>query len=330
MSEDLSVIIPSYNTGAYIGDAVESILNDVPDAEIIIIDDASTDATIDYLQSLHIDTLEVVQLEKNSPGGAGYPSNIGIDKVQREYVAFVDSDDFFYKGYLSGLLKEIKNSGTDICVGGYRLLNTVTHSEAHAFDYDRWKALLRKVPDSQDKDLYFTLSPEPWRKLYRTRLFKKPTVRFPVNGWFNEDYPFHWYCGLSAVNGISYSRVDQYFHRIDRVGQTTSDFDDRIYFLFDHTQEILSFLQSDKRYLRYEGDLLHWLLIGSWKLRYLTQEMEEYYNNYRKLLLSFNKVAVSRFKKIALPQYITSYKTILESATLMELQEKPLWSSYNE
>ncbi len=104
MSEDLSVIIPSYNTGAYIGDAVESILNDVPDAEIIIIDDASTDATIDYLQSLHIDTLEVVQLEKNSPGGAGYPSNIGIDKVQREYVAFVDSDDFFYKGYLSGLL----------------------------------------------------------------------------------------------------------------------------------------------------------------------------------------------------------------------------------
>ena len=330
MSEDLSVIIPSYNTGAFIGDAVASILNDVPDAEIIIVDDASTDSTMDYLQGLHVKTLEVIQLEKNSPGGAGFPSNIGIDKVKREYVAFVDSDDFFYKGYLSELLKQIKSSGTDICVGGYKLMNTVTHSEAPAFDYERWRALLKKGPGPQDKDLYFTLSPEPWRKLYRASLFKQSTVRFPVNGWFNEDYPFHWFCGLSAANGISYCDVEKYFHRIDRTGQTTSDFDDRIYFLFDHTQEIIDFIQSDRKYKKYEGDLLHWLLIGSWKLELVSIRMREYYDRYRKLLQSFDPDSVSRFKQIALPQHVDGYETILKSATLTELQDKPHWTPYDE
>lgn len=93
MTTELSVIIPSYNTGSFICDAVESIINDVPNSEIIVVDDASSDNAVELHESKGIGWT-IIQLEKNTSGGAGIPSNIGIDKAEGEYITFVDSDIF--------------------------------------------------------------------------------------------------------------------------------------------------------------------------------------------------------------------------------------------
>ena len=328
MTPELSVIIPSFNTAGYIADAVLSIVQDVPQAEIIVVDDASTDKTLERLDRLDLPNLIVIPLLENSPGGAGYASNIGLDRASGKYIAFVDSDDFFCVGYLANLLRQIKSATADICIASYTLLDTLTHVTEPGFDEVVWRKLMsskKSKAGSLEKGEYLTLSPEPWRKIYRSRLFQNPRVRFPVNGWFNEDYPFHWFTGLEETKGICYVNIDNYFHRLRRFGQTTSGFDERIFCVFDHTDLIINFMNSASCYAGFTGYLLNWLLITMWKIRFLEVGVEEYYLRYRNLILSFDQNAVAQFKQVALPKHWHAYRAILASNCVSELFEFLAW-----
>jgi glycosyltransferase involved in cell wall biosynthesis len=314
MNTELSIIIPSFNTAKYIAEAVLSAAQDIPDSEIIVVDDASTDNTTDVLRSLKLPNLQVVELAENSPGGAGHPSNIGIEKASGEYLAFVDSDDFFRRGYLRNMLDEIKASKTDICVSDYRMIDTVTHAERVSHDFKSWRQVTKSSLAGQiKKEEYFTLSPEPWRKVYHRSLFINRRVRFPTNGWFNEDYPFHWFVGLQSQRGISYVNSDNYFHRVNRIGQTTACLDERSFFLFDHTEEILSFMASNANYQGYEGLLLNWLVVGAWKLERVSVNLEEYFHRYQTLLRWFDAKAVEQFNAVAEARHKYAYKRIISA-----------------
>lgn len=316
MSSLISVIIPSYNTGDYIAEAVLSVHNDMEDAQIIVVDDASTDNTASILRKLDIETLKLVQLDKNSPGGAGYPSNIGLEHAQGEYIAFADSDDFFRRGYLSSMLKKLRATGTDICVANYTLIDTITHKELPAYGAIRWNNILAgKTHGLLKKEDYFNLSPEPWRKVYKRRIFSDPDIRFPVNGWFNEDYPFHWLTGLSASGGISFVNNSQYYHRVRRAGQTTSHFDRRIFCVFDHTRMILDFMDKHPDYRRYRWCLLKWLVLGLWKTRFLDDDLDDYYEQMRVLITGFDDTDVSMFRSGSLREERAIYQSLLNNKT---------------
>jgi glycosyltransferase involved in cell wall biosynthesis len=330
MSFELTVIIPSYNTADFIGDAIFSIVQDVPEAEIIIVDDGSNDNTIENIYRFRLKNIRVIELKKTSPGGAGYPSNVGLEAATGEYISFIDSDDFFYTGYLSGMLKQIKNTKTDICVSGYMLVDTFTHVTKPAYDHINWMRITKgKEKGYFSKEQYFTLSPEPWRKIYNSNIFTNRNVRFPVNGWFNEDYPFHWFAGLESKQGISFVNNNSYFHRIKRSGQTTSAMDKRLFFLFDHTNEILQHMKIKPEYSQYYGFLLNWLLLGAWKLKQLNTDIDEYYTKYKKLILSFDAIATNQFIKNADPETKHYYRAIVLSKNVSELYNILKWDNLN-
>jgi glycosyltransferase involved in cell wall biosynthesis len=97
MNEKISIIMPTFNVESFVGDAIESIINQsYKNWELIITDDFSTDNTWvvinDY--SKKDDRIRVYQLEKNS--GAGTARNNSIKYAQGRYIAFCDSDDWWY------------------------------------------------------------------------------------------------------------------------------------------------------------------------------------------------------------------------------------------
>jgi len=322
----LSVVIPSYNTCIYIVDSISSVVNDVPSAEIIVVDDASTDDTIDLLKSLNLKQLQIIELKQNTPGGAGKPSNLGVEKASGEYIAFLDSDDFIFPGYLSRMIRKMDSSGADLCVSSYKMIDAISHSEHPPYDNSVWNNFTRgKESGSLAMEQYFLLSPEPWRKIYHSRIFKDDRIRFPVNGWFNEDYPFHWLCGLGSRKGVVFINCQDYFHRISRSGQTTSAFDERIFCVFDHTKVIMEFINQDKHLTKYLGSLLNWLLLGAWKTNYLKVRLEEYYKKFRKLILSFNEDAVARFHSVALWEQKRAYRNIKKYDDVHVFVKKMRW-----
>ena len=110
----LSYILPCYNTGNFLNQCVESLLEqglDQQEYEIICVNNAATDNTADILNklSLSISNLKVVTLPVNKCSGGAY--NAGLEVAKGKYVLFVDSDDYLKKGEISRLCKimEVEN-----------------------------------------------------------------------------------------------------------------------------------------------------------------------------------------------------------------------------
>lgn len=88
----VSVIIPTYNRGSLIARAINSVLSQTfKDFEIIVIDDGSTDNTQEVLESFEGEIRYVYQQN----GGIAKARNRGIELAQGNYIAFLDSDDYW-------------------------------------------------------------------------------------------------------------------------------------------------------------------------------------------------------------------------------------------
>ena len=104
MNEKISIIIPSYNSETSIERCVRSAaLQSYADAEIIVVDDASTDGTPKVLASLEkeIPGLRVICKEKN--GGVSAARNTGIEAAAGKWLVTLDGDDYIEKGMLEAL-----------------------------------------------------------------------------------------------------------------------------------------------------------------------------------------------------------------------------------
>lgn len=94
----VSVIMPSFNTAAYIGEAIDSVLaQDYPHKELIVIDDGSTDETVAIARG-YGDQLKLITQTNQ---GSAVARNKGLQAAQGDYIAFLDSDDVWLPGKLT-------------------------------------------------------------------------------------------------------------------------------------------------------------------------------------------------------------------------------------
>jgi glycosyltransferase involved in cell wall biosynthesis len=93
----LSVVVPAYNVGAFISEAVTSVLEQrFRDLEVIVIDDGSSDRTAEIVSHIEDDR---VRLVCQANGGLAHARNVGIRLAKGRYVAFLDGDDIWLPGY---------------------------------------------------------------------------------------------------------------------------------------------------------------------------------------------------------------------------------------
>ena len=118
MSIAISVILPIYNTERFLQRCLDSLLRqgmeDDGTWEVICVDDGSTDSCPAILANYvwrHPGVFRVVRLEN---GGVARARNVGIDRAQGEWLAFVDSDDYLVDGGLAYLLKHFCTKGVDV------------------------------------------------------------------------------------------------------------------------------------------------------------------------------------------------------------------------
>jgi glycosyltransferase involved in cell wall biosynthesis len=100
----ITAVIPLFNGGPYIRDAIESILDQtLPPDELIVVDDGSTDDGPDIVRE--ISQRHPIRLITKPNGGQSSARNLAVDHAHGDLIAFLDQDDIWYPSHLEVLLK---------------------------------------------------------------------------------------------------------------------------------------------------------------------------------------------------------------------------------
>ncbi|MBR3683447.1 MAG: glycosyltransferase family 2 protein [Lachnospiraceae bacterium] len=123
MSELLSVIVPVYNTKAYLGKCVQSICNQTyENLEIILVDDGSTDGSGIACDTLAATDKRIKVIHKEN-GGSSSARNVGIRAARGKYIGFVDSDDYIEPMMYERLYEVIHTYGVQMAQAGRDEIN---------------------------------------------------------------------------------------------------------------------------------------------------------------------------------------------------------------
>ena len=93
----ISVIIPVYNSALYIQKAIESVLEQPEDIEIVIVDDGSTDSSLIICKKIATNNkkIKVFQHPDKKNHGRSASRNLGIENANGKFIAFLDADDYY-------------------------------------------------------------------------------------------------------------------------------------------------------------------------------------------------------------------------------------------
>lgn len=154
----VSAVIPAFNAAATIRRAVDSVLaQSYRNCEIIVVDDASRDATLEIVAAEYGDRVRLLRLPRN--GGASHATNEGIAAARGELVAFLDADDTWLPDKLAHQVAALQgNPRAVIAASGCRFVD----------------------PQGRSRDAgIFALSVTPgevWRLLLARTMIAKPCV----------------------------------------------------------------------------------------------------------------------------------------------------------
>ncbi|MEM7142580.1 MAG: glycosyltransferase [Actinomycetota bacterium] len=281
---ELSIIVTTYNIENYVADCLDSIISQsFEDIEIIVVDDGSSDGTVDIINGYaeRDSRIVFVPLTENTIGGVATAANVGLDRATAPLVGFADGDDLYEPTMFERLVVAIESSDADLAMCKYALLDDVSGERSEPADARRWDALGSSAVDLTDDDARIEILrfiAVPWRKLYRRELLDRHDIRFPVGDYFWEDNPFHWFT-VCAAERLALVPEVLCAHRINRAGQTMQSGDARLVKMFDHHDSILAFLEAAELRGRFDRELLLWSISQlEWISRSLPAE-------YRSLLL---------------------------------------------
>ena len=108
MGSLVSVIVPVYNSTAYLKRCVDAILSQTySDLEVLLIDDGSKDDSLKICREYEKNDPRVRAFHKEN-GGSSSARNVGIKEAKGEYICFCDSDDYYEKDIVENLMKVFK------------------------------------------------------------------------------------------------------------------------------------------------------------------------------------------------------------------------------
>lgn len=114
----VSVVMPAHNAADFIDDAIHSVLGQTfADFELLIVDDASTDKTLEVVGQFGDERIRVISCKRN--GGAAKARNRGVRAARGRYIAFIDADDLWQPSKLEKQVAFMRERNSAFSFGSY-------------------------------------------------------------------------------------------------------------------------------------------------------------------------------------------------------------------
>ena len=215
MSEKrISVIVPCYNVEQYVDRCLESLIQQtigIENMEIIAVNDASQDGTLDrlkYYEEKYPESIVLISLEVN--GGQAAARNTAMQYVSAPYIGFVDSDDYVHPEMFETMVNAIDTNDCDFVECDWDFFSDIngkyTPSSFELGIPGKYDFSVRSVKDDYiSKQLFFT---SVWNKVFRKSFLAEIEIWFPEGLRYEDMY----FCYIAILYSKSYYYVGGYFY----------------------------------------------------------------------------------------------------------------------
>lgn len=222
----LSIAIPCYNSEAYMGKCIESLLVGGEEVEIIVVNDGSKDRTAEIAEEYREKYPSIIKVINKENGGHGSAVNAGLENATGLYFKVVDSDDWVNAAAYKVILNKLEEYA-----GSRPMLDMLISN----FIYDKvgveHKKTMKYSSLSLPKDQLFT-----WNEvghffkgqyilmhsvIFRTKLLKQSGIKLPEHTFYVDNlFVFE---PLPYVQNMYYLDVDFYHYFIGREDQSVNE-----------------------------------------------------------------------------------------------------------
>ncbi len=284
MDTTISIIIPVYNVEKYLGQCLESVVNQKdPFDEVILVNDGSTDNSQEICER-YTSANSYFKLINQKNKGPSAARNLGMKYAASKYIMFLDSDDYLRVDTVEVLRNKLSVTEQDailfdakiFCEDGIISRDNYDRSTAH-FDeiqMDGWEYFLKAYPK------YYIVS--PCFSVYRKELIDAARIQFPEGMLYEDNY--FWFIFLIHAKRLIHISEMLYQRRCRKNSITTSKLSESKFVDYIRvTLLIWEVIRGRKRELmEKEGEIL---------LRFINDYCSMNLNNYRisieeKILLS--------------------------------------------
>ena len=138
----ISIVVPAYNVGRYIGECIESILKQTYSQwELILVNDGSTDDTLD-IATQFTQSDSRIQLISQENAGVCAARNTGLFAANGQFIAFLDGDDMWKPEFLKEAVASIQHSNANMIYCGYDRLYENGYIRKYRYHYPSGEILI--------------------------------------------------------------------------------------------------------------------------------------------------------------------------------------------
>lgn len=186
--EKISIIVPIYNAEKTLKKCINSVINqNFQEWELLLIDDGSTDSSLNLCKEYEKIDSRIKAFSKQN-GGVSSARNYGIEKVNGDFIIFIDSDDYIENNLLQSAINAYKNHKTDLIIWGYimeRKNERIQYNVSMKYLKNKYE-ILNELINIKNISFYAT----PCNKLYKTSIIKNNNVKFKEQVSLGEDLIF--------------------------------------------------------------------------------------------------------------------------------------------
>lgn len=248
----LSIILPVYNTEAYLEKCLDSILkNTFQDFELIIVNDGSPDNSEDIILKYIEKYKEKIVYIKKENGGLSDARNTGLSIAKGKYISFVDSDDYIEKNMYEEIFNILKDSPFDIVAcdvnlvyEGSEKINTIS-SGYNENIIDR-----KKIKDSMA-----SFYPTVWNKVYKKEILQD--IFFLKGVWYEDlEFMLRVYPNVNSIGVVK----KPLYNYLQRKNSITYTYNNKLYDIINNMESVLKYYKDHDIYEDYK-DVLEYLYV---------------------------------------------------------------------
>jgi glycosyltransferase involved in cell wall biosynthesis len=291
----VSVIVPVFNSEPYLKECLNSIVKQtLKDIEIIIVDDGSTDNSLNIVKAYAREDARITILTQNNKG-AGAARNAGIDIARGQYLSFLDSDDIFDLNMLKEAYNKCKIDEAVICMFKVKRLDNATGNISSFHDGLQIDKLPKHRPFSINhiQNNPFTVTKAwPWNKLFKRTFIDNNNLRFQEIQSSND--MFFTFSAMLKAQRMTTVDKELVTYRVNNKTSIQNNLDKSWGCFYEVRSAIKNELNLMGNYKQFEKSFVNYFIIS--------------YVVYLKMLIGIDSKVAKQFIQRGVKQYFTEFE----------------------